>query len=215
MNSTERVSELWDFDDPAGSAERFAVAAQSAEEPLRSVLLTQQARALGLQGQFEQGHDLLDQVSSSDTEVSVRRALERGRLFRSAGDADAAAPQFSIAARQTRDQLDRPVLGGLHVDALHMLALLPTDPNEQIELTQAALEVSRRAASVEARNWAGSLLNNLGSAYYDAGDLESAQASFAEALTECERRGDPSRTEFARAQLDWIDGELAGGARGA
>lgn len=208
MDSTERLAQLWDYDDPAASAQRFDQAAQAAEDPWRSVLLTQQARALGLAGDVEAGHQVLNDLSCSDPEVGVRRALERGRLLRTAGDLESAEPQFRLAANQTRDKLNDPVLGGLHVDALHMLALLPADPSKQIELNTIALGVARRSSSVAAQNWAGSLLNNLGCAYYDAGDLESAKASFVEAVTECERRGDPARTEYARSQVAWIEGEL-------
>ena len=44
---------LWNFDDPAGSEQRFRAAADVAEGAERLVLLTQVARALGLQERYD------------------------------------------------------------------------------------------------------------------------------------------------------------------
>jgi hypothetical protein len=41
-------SDLWDFDDPAGSEQRFREAAAAAEGGQRGIWMTQVARALGL-----------------------------------------------------------------------------------------------------------------------------------------------------------------------
>ena len=56
-------SELWDFDDPAGSEQRFRSAAETAEGADRLVLLTQVARALGLQERYDEGHAILDDLA--------------------------------------------------------------------------------------------------------------------------------------------------------
>ena len=91
-------SPLWDFDDPAASEQRFREAAAGALGGDRLMLLTQVARALGLQDRFAEGHSTLDRVlaerrllvdldqaSARDPELGTRIELERGRLFRSAG----------------------------------------------------------------------------------------------------------------------------------
>jgi hypothetical protein len=53
----ELLDELWDFGDPAGSERRLAseAASQAHTDAERAELLTQQARALGLQERFGAG----------------------------------------------------------------------------------------------------------------------------------------------------------------
>ena len=114
---------LWDFDDPSASEARLLAAADDASEPARSAWLTQVARAMGLQEKFDVAHAVLDSlaVSGIALEVAVRLDLERGRLYRSAGDAARALPLFEQAAARA----ERAGLDELRVDALHMAALEP------------------------------------------------------------------------------------------
>src|SRR3954447_18873409 len=97
MVAVTDVTALWDFDGPAGSAQRLPAAADVAEGTERLVLLTQVARALGLQERYDDGHAILDNLAVSDDEVAARVSLERGRLLRSAGDSEAARPHFEAA----------------------------------------------------------------------------------------------------------------------
>ena len=191
-------SELWNFDDPAGSERRFRTAAETAEGTHRLVLLTQVARALGLQERYDEAHVLLDDLSVADPEVATRSALERGRLLRSAGDQEAARPHFEAAATTAREA----GLEALLVDALHMVALAaPAD--EQQRLTEEALAVARAASDQAARDWDASLLNNLGMVHADAGDWQAALATFQEALAARERIGDAGRTRVAKWMIGW------------
>ena len=190
---------LWDFGDAAGSERRFREAAGGASGVEALVLRTQVARALGLQQEYDAAHRELDAVvSSEDPEVTVRHELERGRLHRSAGDPGAARPWFEAAARRAADA----GLEALHVDALHMVALV-ADPANQVRLTQEALAVARGARAQQARDWDASLLNNLGMIHADAGDFSAALAAFEEALAARERIGDPARTRVARWMVGW------------
>src|SRR4051794_23632774 len=168
---------LWDFDDPAGSEQRFRAAADIAEGADRLVLLTQVARALGLQERYDEGHAVLDDLAVENVEVAIRATLERGRLLRSSGDPDAARPHFEGAARSAAEAR----LEALHVDALHMVALVAPAEDQQ-RLTEEALAVARASTDATARNWDASLLNNLGMAHADAGAWPAALAAFEEAL---------------------------------
>ena len=198
-----RLDDLWDFSDPAASEQRFREAAAGTDG---RAALTQVARALGLQGHYDEAHAVLDEVDATrpdpedaeNAEVAVRCALERGRVRRSAGDPDAARPCFETAATTARDAgLER-----LHVDALHMLAMdLP--PQQSITAHLEALRVARTARSAGARAWEASLLNNLGMAQHDAGDLPAALATFEEALAVCRRDGDDERVLVARWMVGW------------
>lgn len=184
------VAALWDFDDPAASEARF--------RSLAAVATTQAARALGLQERYADGHDLLDAIDSDDAEVVVRVALERGRLHRSAGDPDAAAPLFAEAAAAAA----AAGLEALHVDALHMVALV-ADPTDRLARHEEALAVARAATDPAARDWDASLLHNVGMTHADAEDWPAALAAFDEALAARERIGDPGRTRVARWMVAW------------
>lgn len=189
---------LWDFDDPSGSEERFRAAAEGVEGDDRLVLMTQVARALGLQERYDAGHAVLDQLSPTTDEVTVRIALERGRLLRSAGDNEGARPHFEAAAQTASSS----GLESLHVDALHMLALV-ADPEEQAELTQRALGIARASSDPSVRSWDATLLHNIGMTQADAGDFEAALISFEDALAARTRIGDPARTRVARWMVAW------------
>ena len=190
--------DLWDFSDPAGSEARFREAADHHGEPVRSVLLTQVARALGLQGRYAEAHDLLDALPTGDPEVGVRVDLERGRLLRSSGDDESALPLFGTAAADAA----RSGLEALEVDALHMVALnVPAE--QQVAAGYRALAIARSASDQRARDWDASLLNNIGMAHAEAGDWGAALAAFEDARGARERIGDDERTRVARWMVGW------------
>jgi tetratricopeptide (TPR) repeat protein len=202
---------LWDFEDAEGSERRFREAAADATRADRLVLLTQVARALGLQGRFAEAHDTLDQVLAEpntvaepdeaptvDAEVSIRVAIERGRLFRSAGRPDEARPCFEAAVAEARGARKDALL----VDALHMVALVvPAD--EQKALLDGALEVARASSDAAARRWEASLLNNLGMTHADAGEWQTALAVFEQALAARQVTGKVGDVRIARWMVAW------------
>lgn len=211
------VRGLWDFDDPVGSEQRFRAAAAGGGD--REVMLTQVARALGLQGRYAEGHAELDRLEAegggtsgsepSGSETAVRIALERGRLHRSAGRPDQAEPCFEQAVQLA----EAAGLEGLRVDALHMLALVPEDPDTQVHRGIAALQVARAATDPEARRWVPALLHNIGMALVDRGDLVEAESVLAEALHERkEQGGDPQEVRWAEESLADVRGLLDGSA---
>ena len=140
-------------------------------EPERTAWLTQYVRALGLQEKYDEAHRILDTLTSDDPEAATYLALERGRVLRSSGHPDEARPHFDAAVASASDG----GLEALHIDALHMVALVaPAD--EQLALNLGALEIARAATEQRARDWDASLLNNIGMTYADAGDFEAALA---------------------------------------
>lgn len=189
---------LWDFDDPSGSEQRLRAAAEEVEGDDRLVLMTQVARALGLQERYDEGHAVLDHLSPTVDEVSVRIVLERGRLLRSAGDPAAAREHFEAAAQTASSAR----LDALYVDALHMLALV-AEPAEQLELSERALQVARASSDRAARDWDATLLHNIGMTQADGGDFEAALISFEDALAARTRIGDPGRTRAAKWMVAW------------
>jgi tetratricopeptide (TPR) repeat protein len=189
---------LWDFDDPAASGERFLDVAEHADEPDKTAWLTQYVRSLGLQERYDDAHKVLDRLASDDPQAATYLDLERGRVLNSSGRPEQARPLFESAARTAAGA----GLDALHVDALHMLAIV-APPEEQHDLNRRALEVARSSTDPAARDWDASLLNNIGMTYADAGDFDQALATFEEALAARERIGDPGRTRVARWMVAW------------
>ncbi len=186
---------LWDFQDPAASEGRFRAAALGRPSPEADAWATQVARALGLQERYAEGHATLDGVASDDREVRCRVALERGRLWRSAGDAEAARPCFEEA-------VELAPADSLRIDAWHMLALVLPRP-DSTDVTRRALDAARSSSEPAARAWEASLLNNLGMEHADDGDFAAALPLFEEALAVRHHGSDADATRVARWMVAW------------
>lgn len=190
---------LWDYDDPAGSEARFSerLAAFVGEPVLRAELLTQIARAQGLQRRFDDGHRTLDEVTPQLAELppraASRYALERGRLHRSAGHPDAAQPLFLEAWQIASDHGEEAEA----IDAAHMLALV-VPAEQQLEWNLRALALAERTNDPRGWRWVGSLCNNIGWAYYERGAFEQALEQFERALAWREQQGRPRERRIAR-----------------
>ncbi len=201
MDEVVDVAGLWDFEDPTGSEARLRAAAAAASGTASQVLMTQVARALALQERYDEGHAVLDAVEAGPLqgETHARVALERGRLLRSAGEPERSRSHFEDAARAA----EGAGLAGLHIDALHMLALLEPTPAAQAAANRAALAAASRSGDPAALRWRASLLNNLGCALVDAGQVDQALGVFEEALRERELRGEKRETQIARWMVAW------------
>lgn len=195
-----RLLDLWDFSDPGTSEARFveveAKARTRGEETYAWEARTQVARAMGLQRRFEEAHAALDEVQPHvglGPSVKVRYLLERGRVLNSSGDAAAARPLFQEA-------FDVAQVAGeefLTVDAAHMMGIV-TSGDESVGWNLKALEMARAAQDPAARNWRGSLLNNLGWTLHDQGRHAEALALFEEALAFRIEQGKPDLVRIAK-----------------
>jgi tetratricopeptide (TPR) repeat protein len=185
----DRLRPLWDFDDLDASQARFREQLDREEsDPGRAEVLSQLARAEGLRGDFESAARLLDKaepLAGPNPVANVRLELERGRMFRSSGDLEAAFPLFQSAFGRACDAGEFYLAG----DAAHMCAIAVKDRGVIEEWTQRGLDLGEREA--DAAYWAGPLLNNLGWHYYEAGDYSAALDAFERALGARER--EPNR----------------------
>ena len=191
----------WMFDNPAASAERFRNLAAQATDPIEQALWqTQLARALGLSGDFNAGHELLDDVDETEAtdELLAWSAIERGRLYRSDAKTSLAYGYFEIASKLSMTQ----GLDALRIDALHMLALC-LKGEEQIVMTKKAIAETLASEQSAARKWLGSLYNNLGVAYGDAGEWHLAREAFDTALAAQLEVGDVERIFIAKYMVGW------------
>lgn len=199
------LDRLWDFADPAGSEARFreAIAAAPAGALATAELRTQLARALGLQGRYEQATAVLDDVAAELGEVSAadpgtrptlgaRVALERGRVRNSSGAPADAVPLF-------REALDLSLIAHddfLAADAAHMLAIADGEHSDQ--WTRRGLEIAQSSADPRTARWAGSLHNNLGWSLHGAGRFGEALDEFRSALDAYRTAGTAEQIRIAR-----------------
>ncbi len=198
------VSPYWNFNDPAASevAFRRALDASPAGDDALT-LQTQIARTYSLRARFDAAHALLDTIeprlATAGAEPRVRYLLERGRTFRSSKAPDRARPLFVEAADRAHDAK----LDALEIDALHMFALVETEPEAQMALNRRALAIAAASADPIARNWDASLANNIGMSLHDSGRYDEALASFQAALAARERIGKADLIRVARWMIAW------------
>jgi hypothetical protein len=164
------IDSLWNYRRPAESEAAFrrvleGIDSVNGHKLYRAELLTQLARSQGLQQQFDAGHQTLDSaqalLDSPAPRVEVRALLERGRLFNSAGEPAKAAPFF----HQAFDKGRAAGLDFFTIDAAHMLGICLTtkeDSETPLQWNLRALDAAEKSTDPRARNWMGSLLNNIG-----------------------------------------------------
>ena len=192
-----QLDALWDFSDAGASQARLRTAADAATDAAeRAELLTQVARALGLQDRFDDAEQVLDGIVPGTAVVRTRVALERGRLRNSNGDSAAAVPLFRSAAEAAASA----DLLFLRVDALHMLAI--ADADHAADWTREALTLLEATDDPRTLRWRVGLYNNAGWADFDAGRFADAIASF-------ELSKDAATRWGTAQQVQWADEALA------
>lgn len=206
MLDQKTLDNLWDFDNPELSEQRFreAMADEKYDADERAELATQLGRAIGLQGRFEEADALLDAIDSEDEPtIGVRIILERGRVLNSSGHPQMAVPLFEQAA-ELGDHLGEEFLA---VDALHMLAIADADHAEL--WTRSALEYASTAHDPNTRRWMIALHNNLGWILHRSGRLTEALVEFQLAEQWAERVGTPAQQQYAREAIAECEHALA------
>jgi tetratricopeptide (TPR) repeat protein len=197
----DRLRPLWDWDDLDGTASRFREQLEQEDSDSgRAEVLSQLARVESVRSEFDRCAELLDKaelLAGSDPVANIRLELERGRMFRSSGDLEAAFPLFNSAFERANDAGEFWFAG----DAAHMCAIAVADRDLMDEWTQRGLELGEREP--DAAYWAGPLLNNLGWAYFDAGEHERALELFERALVVRERdQSNPAAIQLARDAVE-------------
>jgi tetratricopeptide (TPR) repeat protein len=186
----DRRRPLWALDDLDASEQRLrSQLGEESSDAGRAEVLTQLARLEGLRGDFARCGELLDDaepLAGRSPVANVRLELERGRMYRSSGDPEAAYPLFESAFERAVEAGEFYLAG----DAAHMCAIAVDDRKLQEEWMHRGLDLGEREPA--AAYWAGPLLNNLGWAYSEAGVHERALELFERALEA--RRRDPENT---------------------
>ena len=189
---------LWDYDHPGQTETKFRqILLQFREDdPAFLELLTQIARAQGLQRKFHQAHRTLNQVErrleEPPSRPRVRYLLERGRVYNSSGKPKVARPLFQQAF-EVAEQLKEDFYA---LDALHMLAIVAS-PEQRLALNLQAIQLAESSLQERVRDWLGPLYSNTGWAYHDMGEFLSALESFRKAEGWRRSKGQVRETRIA------------------
>jgi tetratricopeptide (TPR) repeat protein len=193
--------DLWDYDHPDQTEHQFRALLLAAEasgnQDYYLQLLTQIARTEGLQRRFDDAHQTLDTVGARLTDdlpiLRVRYLLERGRVFNSSRRPAEGVPLFAAALELAQAHGE-----DFHaVDAAHMLGIA-APAEERLGWNLRALALAEASAQPRAQDWRGSLYNNIGWTYHDAGRYTEALAMFQQALAWHEAAHKPQETRIAR-----------------
>ena len=195
------VDALWNYQDPAGSEQRFRSALVAAVGDDALVLRTQIARTYSLRKRFDDAHAELDAiapaVARAGPEVRVRALLERGRTRRSAGQPRDAEPLFLQAV----EVAEGAGLRGLAGDAIHMVALVQPDLERKRAWHQRLLDFVGDSGDPKVRRWQAVAYNNLGSDLREAGRFAEALQAFEQALAAYRRDGKTGSVRIAQWQV--------------
>ena len=191
---------LWDYANPSGTEQKFFTCLESepkSDSNYRAELLTQIARAQGLQQRFDNAHETLDAaeilIGDSASRARIRLLLERGRAFNSSGSPELARPLF-LNAFELGKSLGQDFYA---VDAAHMLAIV-LQGNERFRWNEEALAMAEVSTDARARNWRGSLYNNIGWDLFAAGEYGRALGLFERALEFRISQAQPENIRFAK-----------------
>ena len=193
---------LWNFSQPAQTQTKFEELRpqfqKSKNQDLFLQLQTQIARAQGLQKKFDEAEKTLGDVKKNLTEktpvAEIRYYLEQGRVFNSSKRKDLASAPFlkAFELATTRHQ------DNFAVDAAHMMGIIESTPAKQMEWNLKALGLAEKSKEEKARNWLGSLYNNMGWTYHDAGQFQQALDIFQKALHFREEKGKTDSIRIAK-----------------
>ncbi|MBI5867110.1 MAG: tetratricopeptide repeat protein [candidate division Zixibacteria bacterium] len=192
---------LWNYYKPAETEVKFRellpAARKSGDAGFLVELTTQIARTLGLQQKFAEAHALLDStlplLDAAGERARVRYLLERGRTFNSSKQQEKSVPLFTEAWERAQ----KAGYDFYAVDAAHMLAIA-TPAAEHMGWNMNAVAVAKNSRDPKARNWLGSLYNNIGWDYFDQKKFESAREMFEKALSARVEQKKPAEIRFAK-----------------
>lgn len=199
----EPINKLWDFNDPKLSESRFRGRLADEEKenaPLveRMEILTQVARAEGLQQKFDEAHKTLDTVeatlaSLNSTYLDTRYYLERGRAFNSSGKKEEAKQEFLKAIESGKK-------GGhdyYTIDGIHMMAVAD-EPAKQLDWTELGIAMAEASSEDRAKLWLGTFYNNSGWTYFGMKEYQKALDLFIKNEKFAESRNNKSDVQIAK-----------------
>jgi tetratricopeptide (TPR) repeat protein len=191
--TSNQIDALWTIDTPDKGCNQLRRALDEFPESADE-LRTQIARSLGLLGRFGEAWEEIGKVSKEPlTVVQVRVELESGRLKNTSRNRKESQPHF-LRALALAEQGNFDYYA---VDAAHMMGIV-SEGQESVRWNEKALQLAANSKDERARKWRGSLLNNLGWAYFNLGDFKLALSIFESAVDYQGTTGEPVRIRVAR-----------------
>ncbi len=200
--ATLDFDQLWNFQKPAETEQKFRdllpQLERSGDVDRFLQLRTQIARTQGLQRKFDEAHQTLNEVEkklNSTTPIAeIRYFLERGRVFNSSHKKEEALPLFKKAFDRAKVRQQ----DNFAVDAAHMMGIAEASSEKQVEWNLLAISIAEKSKDTKAKNWLGTLYNNMGWTYHDARKYDLALDLFQKALAFREEKKDPVTIRIAR-----------------
>lgn len=192
--------EKWNYDDPAGTELVFNDILNGVDIDTNPnyhlELRTQIARTLGLQQRYKEAHATLDAVEKDLTPANriprIRYLLEKGRVINSSGE-----PAKSISYFLEAWELASSEQAEFYaVDAAHMLGIVES-PELKLEWNEKAVKLAESSSDPRAKQWLGSLYNNIGWTYHSNSEYEKALEIFKKTHDWYEEQGDKKRSGIA------------------
>lgn len=205
INPLPNFDAFWDYSHPDSTEIIFTEMLRGANNSSESSydaeyhaeLLTQIARAQGLQGKFVQAHTTLDSVKNMLTDnmktARIRYLLERGRVFNTSGEWETSKPLFLEAFEfGSQNNLDLYTL-----DAAHMMGIVEP-PDKQLKWSLKALKIAEETSDTNCKGWLGPLYNNIGWIYHDLMQFDQALNYFQKGFDWRTEVGDESGARIAK-----------------
>ena len=185
INPLPNFDAMWDYAHPDSTEIKFAeilpLLTGSPETTYDAEyhveLLTQIARAQGMQGKFDEAGRTLETADSILTANmktgKIRYLLEKGRILNYSGKREVAKPIFLEAYDFGKEN----ALDYYTLDAAHMLGI-GGSPEKQLDWSLKAMEIAEVSSDQRCKGWLGALYNNIGWTYHDLKEYEKALGLF-------------------------------------
>ena len=174
---------LWNYNEPGATEVKFREILNEingVDDGYKAELLTQIARTQGLQMKYDEAHKTLNEAQvliKDNSKARVRYLLERGRVFNSSKHSDKAKPLFWEAYKfGLKNNLDYHT-----IDAAHMMGIVEK-AEDSLKWNEIAITIAEASKDERAKNWLGSLYNNIGWTYHDMGQYDKALEIFEKKL---------------------------------
>ncbi|MDR3646631.1 MAG: tetratricopeptide repeat protein [Candidatus Babeliales bacterium] len=188
----DNFDDAWSLGDPVEIEKKLNELLPQAEilkdKSIYLQMLSQIALTQAMQQKFEDAHKTLDKAEAllapEYVLAKVRILLERGRVFQQedllqqAGKLPEARNYFEQAF-----ELSKKHNFDLHtINVAHMIAIIAQAPHDKIKWNKLAIDIAVHTKDEKAKQWFGSLYNNLGQNYLEAKEYELALPVFEKAL---------------------------------
>ncbi|HRK59655.1 MAG TPA: hypothetical protein PLI74_08435 [Candidatus Kapabacteria bacterium] len=180
LANSQDIDALWDYMDPIKSEQCFTQAIAQINPGtlplLYAELLTQRARAIGLQQQYERAFATLADadalINNTSSVALVRYYLEYGRLLHSSRTSH--ANEYLLKSYTLAIELHEDFYA---IDAAHMLGIIEKGL-QSLEWNTIAIDIAEKSIHPRAKKWLGSLYNNTAWTYFFSENYQKAYTIF-------------------------------------